>query len=433
MEKLISKNIKKKNTIIWPIVFLHLFQLFFVNDEFIFLIGLIIYFIYTCIYKKVIIPRIPGLLPYITYLFVISIIGIFNHPLYMVIRDIFYEFSNIIFIILGYIMCKRIGEKKSLWTTLIFANAISSILVIIIACFSIMSSGISFGLFRDNFSLGVYSISILLPLLIVYKIFLNENIFSKKIDLGIMILWTIHILLNLSRTAIINVLAILFISLFALIINKKITIKTLNNIIKILFLGIILLIAIWNLVPKSLSQQFITKIENSFNEINSKNEFNTNSDAQSNWRGYEITCSKEFWHKQNFIVKIFGKGNGTIIPIHFIPTQWKDIVDIQGGQTGITVLHNTYYSLLCKGGVIAVILYIIFILRNISSGFIKCRDIPKNNTIYGIFIIGLFVSLIINSYVIRWMFQNDIQLSWSLLIGWISMLIRGDKSEKRIL
>lgn len=424
---------RKIDDIMWPLVILHICQVFIVPDTVFMLMGIIILLLCNFYKNKIIIPHISGLGIYVTYLLFITLLGITKYSLYLVIRDVFYEFSNIIFILLGYALCKRNIKRKSLLKTFVISNSILSVITIIIGSVLIGSRGYSFADLRVNFSNGIYSISILLPLCIIYKILMKKDIISKKIDKNIIILWTLQILLNFSRTAILIVLSVLFISFLILTIYKKINLNILKKIIKIVLLIAILIILLLKIIPDSIIERFDKKLKNSIVEISTNNSFNNDSEAQSNWRGYEIACAKKFWREENIFDKIFGRGNGTIIPIRYIPTQWKDIVDIQDGKKGVTVLHNTYYTLLCKGGVIAVFLFIYFLLCNIYIGLKRCNSTSNFDIICGLFTIGLFIYLIINAYIIRALFQNDIQMTSSMLIGWMAMLNRREKDEERIL
>lgn len=413
-------RVKTKTEIIWLVVVIYILKTYILDSEkfFLFSVGLII--LYSISKDTMVLPKIPGVWPYIFGLIFVSVLGIAKYSRVLVERDIFYEFSAVVWIVLGYYIYDLYKDKgKSLWKTLCLLVGISS-LICVFQGFASLQEGLEFNAFRENFSQGIRGVSIMMPLLLGRRYVLREKTFHNWLELFIMALWTVQILLNLSRVSIINVALGMIIFIFCEAYRSKISLigslKLLTMIVLIIGLGM----GVVSMLPDDSTERFAEKFSNTFQEIDSDNEYTKLDEAQSDWRGYEISCAQEQWKKSDLMTKVIGGGNGTLIKIHYIPDQWKETVESQNGMTGVTVLHNTYYTLLIKGGMLLVGLFIYFMLRNIISGWKAVTDSSNKYILEGIFLVILFCIIIIDAYVIRSMIQKGEDIAPFLLIGWIN-------------
>lgn len=414
---------KLAQKIIWPIVCLYLLQTYIFSYEIFFVVVVAILIIYAVSQKGVLkIPKIPGMPAYIVILGLMTLNGIVQYSVRLVARDIFYEFSNILLIYLGYYLYKKRNKIEDIVTTTVFMVAMTSIITLTVGAISLMRE-FSFATMRDSFSVGVKSIEVLFPILVIYIFVEKKIVISKVTDRIIVLLWGVQTLLNLSRITIVGIVVAFGVYMYMMLANRKISFRKVLKIIGVTIVMLVLISVIWKAIPENVSKYFVSKIENTVSEISAAKKYSSLAEAQTNWRGYEISCAQEQWRKSNILSKLVGDGNGTLISIFYIPDNWKEFVEVQNGETGITVLHNTYYTLLIKGGLVAVALFLRLFLLNIRKGM---RYYKTQKSKEGMYLVALCVGMLIDAYVIRGMVQNDAQMTWSILFGWINAKISSD-------
>lgn len=421
---------KRKLTqkIIWPLVALYLSQTYLFSYEYFFAVSVVILCVYI-IWKKGVLklPKIPGMLEYIAMLLLISFVGFIRYSLRLVVRDVFYEFSNIVLIFLGYYLYKKRKNIEDIITTTVFMVTATSIITLFSGLVALVREP-SFATMRDSFAVGIKSVEVLFPIVFIYVFVEKKVVISKVADKVILMLWGLQTLLNLSRVTVVGVAIALSTCVLLLIIYHKISFNKVAKMVGITIIMVGLFSVVWQVIPESISNHFMNKLENTVSEIAVASEYDSIAEAQTNWRGYEISCAQQQWLEKDLVAKLVGSGNGTLIPIFYIPDNWKPIIEVQNGKTGITVLHNTYYTLLIKGGLVAVALFIRMFLLNIRKGM-KYYKMKNNET--GMYLVALCVIMLVDAYVIRGMVQSDAQLTWSILFGWMNAKISSDLIGRR--
>ena len=109
-----------------------------------------------------------------------------------------------------------------------------------------------------------------------------------------------------------------------------------------------------------------------------------------------------------------GKG----IALGFVPYTWKGMVE--NGE--IPLLHNAYYTILPKGGLVGVIALIWFMFANIVTAF-KVFKRKSNMKEELVLLVSISVVFLVQSYTVRGPVVQSANLSWALLIGWINAQI----------
>ena len=102
---------------------------------------------------------------------------------------------------------------------------------------------------------------------------------------------------------------------------------------------------------------FWGKVQNSLNEIL----FVTSDDYQKmivNWRGYEAFSAYQMWVSSSLAEQIFGGGLGTLVDLGFY-MQLGENYEVRH----IAVLHNTYFAVLVKYGLVGIVLFIYFMTK----------------------------------------------------------------------
>jgi O-antigen ligase len=421
-------KINTKTEIMWIVVALYLLKRYVVEGEpfFVFLVGVL--GIYTLRKQAISIPRIPGMVIYISLIVFMSVVGVFNHPISLIERDVFYEMYPVLYLFLGYYFFDYYREHdKSIWKTVCLCLFIST-LICLAKGITEVSTGANFGVFRDVFSAEMQNISVVLPILLCRTFLYKEPTFSKVRDLFLCFVWGTQILLNLSRIAIVNVfLGIIIMFICGTAVDK---IKTKNYFrVFVLVAGLAAMGGIFfSFMPKDATDRLAEKIENTFSEINAKKTYATSGDAQTDWRGYEIQCAQKQWTKYNMYEQFFGRGNGTLISIHYVPETWKDTVEIQDQKLGVTILHNTYYTYLIKGGVLAILILLYFIFANLLKGVRTIRMKNEETIFWGIVLIVISISILTNAYVVRTMISKGSEMMIVIMMGWVNAKINESKN-----
>ncbi len=420
-------TINKDSNIIWFVVILYLLDMFAIKPEVFLIIEMIVIFFLLLGSRRIIIPRVNGLAPYLGYIIFVSIMGLVKYGVQLAQRDLFYQLSSILTIILGYLFyMMNEDKKKSLWSSVCFTLMLSSIVCLVRGILALTGT-MEFVTFRSTFEIGIKSISLLLPILAGKMLFLKEKTLPWKLDIVTIILWMIQIVLNLSRTALVNLAISTVVVLVVVILKKRASIASIIKLVSFLVVTILIVVALTSLMPKEAKKTFSKKIDNMFEEVSSDGYYGNSETAQEDWRGYENSEALEQWKKSDAITKIIGSGNGKLIHIRFVPYQWKSIIEKQNNVTGVTILHNTFYTLLIKGGIILVALLLIFLFRN---ALLAIKMIRNDDYLFeGIVLLCIVMYILMDGYVVRVMIDRGEEMAPMLLLGYINALYYRRKDE----
>lgn len=423
-------KVKTKTDIIWPIVFLYILQTYFIKSEAFFVVLLGCIGVYLLFAKKIMVPKVPGLLLYIVDIGVITIIGLNNFVSSLVVKDIFYELCNISPIILGYYLYSAYGKTKSMWKTVCFMTLISSIVCFAQGIGSLAEA--DFNTLKVEFGIQITSLAIVLPIFVGKRFIFGEVTFSKKKDLIVMLVMTANLCLSVSRTAFVSMLIGLAVMIVLGNINQKVSIKSIGRTAVLLITVTVVGVIVWNVMPDSITSSLGDRFSKTFSEINTDTEFSDTADAQNSWRGYENQCARQQWADNTIGKAILGEGNGAMIKIKYVPTQFKEIVIHERGNVGISILHNTFYSLLIKGGALMLALFLYMFMANILKGIRNVASKEKEMVFAGSVLVTVCVCVLANVYVVNGMFGNSVILSAMLLMGWVNAQINNNMSQKEI-
>ncbi|WP_225743743.1 O-antigen ligase [Marinilactibacillus sp. Marseille-P9653] len=390
----------------------------FIDELFIqFLLGLIVV---TCflILNKFKVPNIVFLVP----LIMITLIGfingiIFNYQTFNFFRDSIYFITVIVVITIGLFNIK-IMEKNSIDFIKVFIFSVS--LNIMYRFFNLLFSNYSnldlFNLIRDEARGIEITLPITIIILLFYKSFSSNYLISKRVDLILLILNSSFLLLSISRTGIVNlVIGLLVFQIFKLKRNK---IK-----IKLNFGLIILLVVtlvIFFLIPKEIIEILVQKFLNTINEVDSQNNWSSLSDIVSNWRGYEVNVANSLISNGTYYNRIFGFGFGKLIPVQF-----SNLVGVPVTDGGITILHNGYYHILVKSGIVGLCFYLYFFLKIIFKGLLSKKTFNE------VILICISLIYIVSSFVITGLFAVPTKISVLLLIAFL-IKKRNNVSERKV-
>ncbi len=195
--------------------------------------------------------------------------------------------------------------------------------------------------------------------------------------------------------------------------QRKDNLKKMVTFLLVVCIGVFILSKV---MPQSTWDQLMDKFNSSAEEINSSQTFDSTEDAMENWRGYEIEQAKKQWENNNVLFEIIGEGLGKGVEIAYVPYTWSNVV--VSGE--IPLLHNGYYTLLPKAGIVGVCALIWLFLSNILM--IVKKD--KKYTDMVIILAAITIGLMINTYVVRGPISQIPPISWALLLGTINYKVR---------
>lgn len=363
------------------------------------------------IYKKVCRVIYPLLIIFLIGIFIGYInLGIGSYEIRDYIRDIFYFSAPFIFIIYGAMIYNNKNSNiLVLYKSIIYAAIIISIrhCILIIMNFNKIFTGLgSRGI--GGLQSSVTVIGIVLILFLPYEELVKLINNRKKIFLT-KILLIISFTLYLSRTDFIVLLG--FILIFFLTQKNINLLKIFKAIFKV---AVILIIAI-QCIPNNMKEEFMLKSTKIFTEISSNDKDGWDFERINNdWRGYEINQTKITFSNGNLFEKIFGFGFGKNVNI--------DSRIYLGGKeyTNLPILHNGYYYVLLKCGLIGVSILIFFII-NLLIKYIKKILMNKIDFEYKL-LVGSGIWMLLSTYVVTGIFNISISFVYMIIIGYLSML-----------
>lgn len=417
------KNIKSIVNI--PIIFILLSfcGVFLTNDStnIILLVITSLYFLYLILStNKIVIKDIEV----IGVLFIILILGIFitlihinDYSLRNVIRDIFYILNPIVFIWTGIMFKYKYEERFDIFKIIVYIAVISSILNLLqIAKEPRILQVSSIYIFRNYIEvINAYAVLIAIVLLFTNKHIKNEcNFGIFRLNL-FRILCIISFIIDFSRT---NYIC-LFIILCPFILS--IIRKNIFKVRKIIYIFILIVLA--NFIMPDLMGTLFEKMIRSITELKASINWGDPSEIVNNWRGYEIYKAKDLYLEGNWFEKIFGYGLGKLIPVGV----FSELVGVDASEGGITILHNGYYMMLIKCGLIGVLLYASVYLVGIRKMIIRIKN---NLDLYrSKLLLGIFVGFLVSTYVTTGIISNRTDFVACFLIGYLSYLPSKDTLE----
>lgn len=413
--KIDLSNLKQ---IIWPVVFIYVLKMLNLLEAKPAFIVYVLILCYLIVYLgKIIIPKIYGMKFYIFFIIYSSIIGIVLYNMRNVVRDLFYVLPTVVLIIIGYYLYPFYGKKFCIYRTIVFCGAMLSTYTFftMLQKPSVMSN---FSDIRTVFSSFCYEVLIAFLVLFASMIVSKKRLFKRWVEIFCMLIMLGHLILSLARSVwiqmIIGCIVILILDAYY---NNKIK-KIFTIFMKITLIASVLLLLLVYVAPKSITEEFTSKFERTSEELDSDQEFNSTEDAMNNWRGYENQSAIKQWNESFVFVTVFGGGLGKGIHLELIPFTWSEMVE----DSEIPLLHNGYYTILIKGGIVGLLSFVWLMLANVFAGL---RLLKKRNYLRMelILLVSICVNFMVQTYVVRGPVSQDANITWCLLVGWINAQI----------
>lgn len=368
--------------------------------------------------KRIVVPAIYGARIYFISILIMIVYGFFVNDMSGLFKGTFYVINNIMIVIVGYYAC-RFERNKSLMKTLYFVCAIQLAGDWLKLLINIADIG-TLGSLRNVFNNHIMDM-MMFSVLLFYECVLNKKtIYGKKRDLFLILAIMVTVLVSLGRTQILCMIIGVFVAYIIPIIKAEKKQRFVMNLIVSTAVGVCLVFLTFLFLPEDFTAPFVNKVEKTFTELSTDNEFDDESSISSNWRGYEKKNAEEQWQKTNIAEQVFGQGIGTEIKLKNLPKTQRQEYGLTNSSTPL--LHNGYYTLLTKGGVLAVfgiLFWLLYPIRILSSKV-------KSKYLIDIYTQMLIVNvmMMVTTYVIRGLIGSGTFLVWGTIIGWNSCKLK---------
>lgn len=356
------------------------------------------------------------------YLYLILVLGLVLGAFYLISgrfafrdysRDIYY-FTTPVFIMLnGAYIRKTIKEDHVLFNTVIIVGGIQASYYFFHAGMIIYQHGLglSFRNWRRIFgdASPLAAATIILILLEGKKQLEERN--KRIVRIIILLLCIAEVVFSMSRTNI----SLILITGFVLAIHKGLFRKVKKIIKFIIPLVIVIILSVVLLEKVEASSAFISKFVNTLSEINSSLDWSDTSEIQQNWRGYETHCAIEQFKNYPMMHQLIGYGFGERIEVGIYAYRFLNILNVDGsGATSIPVLHNGYATMLCKLGILGIILYVGFYLSLISLS-IKHRKTHVNSGLLA----AITIAMAIETISLNGLFRQNVNYPFIYMMGYL--------------
>lgn len=330
-------------------------------------------------------PRHAGLLVAILAIGLLS--GFVNGQIdtygpYKFLRDMAYYISPFLLWILGSAFGSKLRTANMFWTTLFFMAFASALSMF--AQGALDGGAASLGL--DSFSAN--EMVVYAPVLIALSPrsweWKREH---RKAAYAMALVSVAAIIVSLSRTTLICMMLLLL----------AFAVRSFSRSVKYASIAVVLamfFVAAMSLFPSSVSNEFFDKIGNSLTEVSSSERVWDATTVNTNWRGYEKYCAEVDFNNADTATKLFGHGYGFLMDVGAYTA-------LVTSDAGLPFLHNGYYSLLVKCGLVGVFLLLVFYALHAVA--LYGRWIRSGDEMIGL-ALGTILCLIVCSYVIEGLF-----------------------------
>lgn len=405
---------------------LYLIISFFISSELMFIMNSVIGISYFVIKKRrVVLSFFKGyfILLIIILLGILStMFNIFMGDLFIesrdLIREIVYYLNPISYIAIGAIFAYEGLKSFQFINTL----TLSSLINLISYFTRILVSGSVMELL--NVGNNIYDIRNLtgtgdLRNAVVFGLILSnavkpENKLPRFYYVLFFVLASAQIFLQMSRTPLLIIL--LFFVVTRLWDTSQLLVRRIV-LVSLLFLSLIVMYP--RIIQSEIFDNLLNKFLNSFSEVSSHNDYSTLASIQQNWRGYESSSAINQWLLSSPFHQIIGFGWGSKIYVGPVST----LVD-PDSNGWISVLHNGYYTMLIKQGILGVMLYLFFYIRTALEGL---RIFLNSKSKDAIVFVAITLVLMLQTFFLNGLFMINLNYFAIISLGYYGIKLYGEK------
>lgn len=381
-----------------------------ISSEYYFILTVAYFVILVVKNRKITLTKYPSLPLYLIFIVYSFILGFAVHSFRNVIRDLYYVLPTLLWLFVG---AQFRVQKKNRFLKTIFLYGAS--LAVLSAVKFIISPQFEMSYIRSIFSIKIYDLGLIFPMMLYFNVFSKKQFFSKSADRIILLLMAVKISLSLGRISLFEPIIMILAILIVIFLKSKKKIFILRQFAKIalFFVAVGLIAAI--VIPQDALEVLMSKMLNSLNEISFKNEFESLGEISVNWRGYEIQMAISQFFDSDLVAQLFGKGMGEGIFIDFVPATWQEFVE----DNMIPLAHNAFVTLLPKGGIFGVLSLLLLFAFPIVIGWRWYTSEKSDKRDWGIILISMNITSIFVSYVVRGPVAQTPYLIWAVVSGYV--------------
>lgn len=305
----------------------------------------------------------------------------------------------LVFFVLGKLLSLEYTRQVFL-KTMIFFGIIYSIYLSINAG---MNSGNfnNFSVARDNMGTPIF-----LTFILIYILFDDffDGLLSMKMKYICAFIDAFAIFISFSRTTYICLFALMLVFIFFSC-RKRMIYRAFIYILTFFFSFLVLI----NILPAGIKEIFIEKIFNSITETSSSGDWNSLANINNDWRGFEKYSAQQQFSSSSIVNKVFGNG----IQSGILVGNFAILVGIT--SVYIPYLHNSYYTILIKEGILGVTLFLSFFVFN---GLFFISKIKKN--VAYLLPVCLVILLLISCYVVQGVIVAGNDAIIIMILGYLS-------------
>jgi len=169
--------------------------------------------------------------------------------------------------------------------------------------------------------------------------------------------------------------------------------------------------AIWQLLPEYTGGPLTvaTKLRRSLDEVLLTDGFDP-TQMLLNWRGFEAFNAQLMFDQSSFGRKLFGHGLGAVVDLGIS-------VDLGGDEPRryLPILHNGFYNILIKYGLIGLAIYVVAVARLAFMGL----AVPGRGLLEDRMLRGMVIVILLSTAVITGLYNKSVLHSTAVFTGWL--------------
>ncbi len=328
----------------------------------------------------------------------LAIVISYNNSNYLIFKDAYYFSMPVFFILSGIVLACRMDIENFL-KTLVYAGAITSLIVTGISVYYVGVSSIS-DPYSAHYAVGIVGTPgppVALACLLLTKKF-NIRLFSRGWFNLFVLINCMGIYMFASRTYLIITLCFLL-----MLVADKVKRKWVLPVI--FFLIVLVIVFPFDIFKANTTGNFADKILGSFNELSIGN-YNTEEEINTKYRGYESFMAINQYINSGTKEWIFGS-IGNLIDLKTFVRLGEDT-----DYRFIPVLHNGWLYLLVKTGIVGILTYFIVFFRLVFMNWKKYADTKSKPVIklFAALAVGCILSLFLTNYIVTALFNVEMSI-----------------------
>lgn len=359
---------------------------------------------------------LPLVAPFVVLL-MIGALGAGQHPLFDVIKDVWYVGKVVVAIGAGYLLARYLRDFASICRIVIMAAVIAAAFHFVEIGMHLRSGASLFDLRREGVR-GYFVTVIGLALMVAFSRVDNGIRISRSVYFFLVLFCMGSLIASLSRTYLIAWL--LLGGIF-----KGWGRLTIKNVLRLIVVaGLVGMVILLMAQTDDSGEKSLTKFVNAPSEVTPQ-EYDNMRDLNLHWRGFETYRALLDFQGGNAFQQVLGQGLGATVDLGFA-------MNLGGTELRyIPVLHNGYMYVLVKFGLVGLLVYLYFVVRIIKLGSGKGSNVarvPDESNVQR-FSAGLGWSLLLTTFVVAGAFNKSTMVPVLILVGtaaaWINRQERG--------